>query len=110
MREIQSLFEELRDMRVDPDRFTHKLKNVAFELIDADTFIAGIASCFLEHEEVNASHVAILRMPLLDGTFYLGRDGYRIDLQPYPQLLEYAQRVEALRRAGAKLLPPEPTH
>lgn len=100
-REVRQLFDKLCDTRVNPGRFTRNLQSVAFELIDADTFIAGIASCLLDSEAVNASHASILRSPFLEGTFWLSRDGCRTDLHPYPELLEYAQRVEALRRACA---------
>jgi hypothetical protein len=109
-REVQRVFEQLRDTRVNPNRYTGHLQNVVFELIDADTSIAGIASCLLDCEHVDASHVAILRSPLLEETSWLGRDGSRTDLRPYPELLTYAQRVEAVRQECGKLLLPKTTH
>lgn len=109
-REVQRVFEQLRETRVNPNRYTGHVQNVVFELIDADTFIAGIASCLLDRERVDASHVAILRSPLLEETSWLGRDGSRTNLSPHPELLTYAQRVEAVRRECGKLLLPKPTH
>lgn len=75
--EVQRVFEQLRDTRVNPDRYTGHSQNVVLELIDADTFIVGIASSLLDREHVDASHVAILRSPLLEETSWLGRDGSR---------------------------------
>lgn len=108
--QVQRLYDSLQRSTVDPNRYKAALQDVVFELMEADTFVAGIASSFLEGEQVDRSHLAILGMTFLVDTSWLRRDGSRFDLQSYPELLDYARCVEALKHECARLLLPKSPH
>lgn len=102
--ELSALYGELSRLHVDPASYRAELADAAFEVLSADTFIAGIASTLLAGKRPDAQHMAVLRRDyLLDATWLLS-DGRRVDLSLAPELFAHASLVEQVRRECIRCL------
>jgi hypothetical protein len=81
-----------------------EIKELVFELLDAETFVAGIASTLLEGQCPERAAMPILETTFLFGTCWMRRDGSQFDLRATPEVLDHARRVEALKDACAALI------
>jgi len=107
METLRRLFDELRGFSLELKRYRGQpeLRDVAFDLTTADTFLAGVAATLLERAPVNEGHRRVAADVQLHGTSWRALDGVVTDLASHPELLAYARRLEQLRQAcSAQLL------
>jgi hypothetical protein len=97
IKKLEQLYDALRRKTTNVNRYAGALTDVAFELVTADTFVAGIASSLLEKRAVAPGEFAVLRSQFLVGTDWKLQDGSTVDLRNEPDLLEHAQVLEALK-------------
>ena len=108
---VQQLFDGLQASDINPNRYQGEIQQVVFELFDAETFVAGIASTLLDGERPERAAILILETTFLLGTHWMRRDGSEFDLRALPEILERARRVEELKEACAATLQlPRPAH
>jgi hypothetical protein len=97
IKKLQQLSDALRHKTTNVNRYSGLLAEVAFELVTADTFIAGIASSLLEESAVAQAELALLERRFLIGTDWMLPNGSTVDLRNEPELLGHAQVLEALK-------------
>ena len=108
---VRQLFDGLQPSDINPNRYQGAIQQVVFELFDAETFVAGIASTLLEGERPERAAISILETTFLLGTNWMRRDGSQFDLRTMPEILARARRVEDLKEACAATLQlPRPAH
>jgi hypothetical protein len=104
---IRRCFEELKHHSVDPHNYKGLLFDVVFEIITADTYIAGIASKILDGEVIEAEERFLLGRSLLaDKHRWQRPTGEVFDLQDHAEIGEYAIKVESLREKCHQALAP----
>lgn len=102
---LKLLFDRLGRTKVKISTYPREMEDVVFDVIEMDTFIAGLASCVLENERIESDHLQLLRLHTIeDGSFWTLTDGSRVDLRPYPELLAYALTVHDVKMEVARLL------
>jgi hypothetical protein len=105
--EIKQCFEELRHHSVDPYNYSGLLFDVVFEIITADTYIAGIANKILDKEFIEVEERFFLGKPLLvDKRWWQRPMGEAFDMQDHADISEYAIKVERLREKCYRALVP----
>lgn len=97
MNKLRQIFDELRSQSVDPSAYSGRLADAAFEIVSADTFIAGIASALLDGRRPSEQEEAILHRDYLIGSSWMTDDGDRIELGAAIELCDYARLVERLK-------------
>ena len=96
--EIRQCFEELKHHSVDPHSYSGFLFDVVFEIITADTYIAGIASKILDGDFIEVWERLLLGKSLLiDKHWWQRPTGEVFDLKGHAYINEYAIKVERLR-------------
>jgi hypothetical protein len=105
--EIKQSYENLAKQSLDPHNYTDFLFQVVFEIITADTFIAGIASKILDCEPVTLEERAIIRSQLMvERRWWRCDNGQLFDVQEYPEIYQAALNIERLREQCEKALNP----
>jgi hypothetical protein len=93
-------YKKLRDTSVSIiDYQDSAVHDVVFEMVTADTYIAGVADRLLHGPKIREEHRRIISQDQLHGNAWILQDGTRFDLTPYPELLEYARIIENVRQA-----------
>jgi hypothetical protein len=96
--EIRGSFEALGQQRLDIHQYSPPLFDVVFEIISADTFIAGIASKLLDRDAVGPEERAVVDHPLLvERRWWRLENGELFDIEPYVEIYKVAVAVEDLR-------------
>src|SRR5262245_56389938 len=96
--ELKRAFDRLQNASLDIHQYPSPLFDIVFEIISADTFVAGIASRLIDGDTVGPDERAIVEEPLLvERRWWKLENGQLFDLQPYPELSEAALAVESLR-------------
>ena len=109
--EIRQCFEELKRHSVDPHNYSGLLSDVVFEIITADTYIAGIASRIMDGEVIEVGERPFLGKPLLIDKYLWQRfTGAVFDLRGHADISEYAIKVERLREKCHQALAPPVSH
>jgi hypothetical protein len=102
---VKEALAKLREYAVDVNDYAGGIADVAFEIVTADTFLAGIADSWLSGAVMDSSsRVIVIVQRLLDGRIWVAEQGQRYDLSQWPELLEYARRIESLRKACEAVL------
>lgn len=98
MIQIRDRFEVLAAHSLDVHEYSGRLFDVVFEIVTADTFVAGLASKLLDGGAVSSEERRFIDSPLLiEGHWWRCEDGQLFDIQPYPEVKVAAVAVEELR-------------
>ncbi len=96
--EIKRCYEALTDKRIDIHKYSGPLFDVVFEIITADTFVAGVASKLLDRDPVTREERNIISAQmLLEGRLWRLDNGQLFDLQAHAEIKEIAMTIETLR-------------
>ncbi len=96
--EIRHCYEALKEQRLDIHRYSGPLFDVVFEVVTADTFVAGVASKLIDRETVAPEERSVVTTPLLmEDRWWRCDDGQMFDLEPYPEIRRVATSIEGLR-------------
>lgn len=99
IREIKQCYDALAQHSLDPHSYTEPVFQVVFEIITADTFIAGIASKILDGDPVEPEDRVILSNPLLIGGHWWRCDnGQVFDVRKHEEVRRIAVNIERLRK------------
>lgn len=105
MTEIRELYEALAEQSLHSHEYSGRLDDVVFEILTADSFVAGIASKLLEGDTVTTDERVFVGKPmLLDDRYWQCEDGQVFDIQPYTSVKMVAYAVERLRRKCDEVL------
>ena len=97
--EIKQSYEALARQSIDPHNYTGYLFQVVFEIITADTFIAGIASKILDGEPIEPEDRAVVSSPvLIEERWWQCDDGQMYDVQGHAEVRQVAMNIEKLRK------------
>jgi hypothetical protein len=97
-RGVKRCYEALLAESLEIHRYSGTVFDVAFQIITAETFVAGVATKILDREVVSPEEAAVIKNPLvLEGSLWRCDDGQTFDLKPFPQVHRTAIRVESLR-------------
>lgn len=103
--ELKEQYEALTKRSIDLDDYPGPLFQLVFEIITADTFVAGISSKILDGDPIEPEERVVLANPLLERErWWKSEDGQLIDLQEYRELREYALGLERLRQKSNQVL------
>jgi hypothetical protein len=95
--ELKQLYES-EERAIDLHQYSGPLFDVVFEIITADTFVAGVASKIVDREAVTPEESAVVTSPLLlESRMWRCDDGEIFDIQPYPEIHRVATSIESLR-------------
>jgi hypothetical protein len=95
--ELKQLYES-EERVIDLHQYSGPLFDVVFEIITADTFVAGVASKIVDREVVTPEERAVVTTPLLlDNRMWRCDDGEKFDIQLYPEINRVAKSIESLR-------------
>jgi hypothetical protein len=87
------------------DYDTSEAYDAVFSMTSTETFVMGIACTLLEGKTVPDNHrVAVWNPYLVEKTIWVLEDRSRFDLRPFPELLDWARTLEAVRRECLKLI------
>lgn len=96
--EIKRCYEALANTGIDIHKYSGPLFDVVFEIISADTFVAGVASKLLDRDPVTREERAIISAQmLLEGRLWRLDNGKLFDLQSYAEIQAAATVIETLR-------------
>ena len=96
---IQDLYQQLAKYSVSVHEYSDEWFDVAFDIITAESGIAGIADQILSGTKPSKDQMVVLDKKLLDGTTWLLLDGRSCDLIKQEILLRHARTIVALQGA-----------
>lgn len=97
LKELRYLIES-NERAIDLHKYSDRLFDVVFDIITADTFVAGTASKILDRETLLPEERAIISKPLvISNGIWRCADGEMFDLRGYPEIYSVARGVEKLR-------------
>lgn len=95
---LERLFSELERTSLDPSIYVGEIGDAVFDMISADTFIAGIAASLLEGIMPELANRHILTRSLFSGSRWSLSNGQYIDLSAAEEVQSYARQIECLRQ------------
>lgn len=105
--EIKQCYEALARQSIDPHAYMDSMFQVVFEIITADTFIAGIASKILDGDPIDPEELVVVSSPLLiEGRWWKCNDGQMYDVQGHAEVRQVAMSIEKLRKKCYEVLKP----
>src|SRR5437762_10331312 len=103
--EIKRCYEALADKSIDIHKYSGSLFDVVFEIITADTFVAGVANRIFNRDPITSKERAIISAQmLLEGRLWRLDNGQLFDLQSHLEIKELATSIEALRAKCSEAL------
>jgi hypothetical protein len=72
------------------------ISDVAFDIMDADSLLAGVASRIMRRTGLDSAHRLLLNKSLLEGTCWILASGARADLVQYP---EFSSKFASSRKS-----------
>jgi hypothetical protein len=96
---LRQLFDDVKRKRLNIHSYSGKLFDVIFDILTAESAVAGIATRLIEGQAVPTKHTANLQKPFMIGDDWLLDGGERIDLAGSPDIHIYAVTLERLREA-----------
>ena len=98
MNEIRNLYETLANQKLDIHEYSNQWFDVVFEIITADTYVAGIASKLLGGDTIDPEEAAYVSQPMLIANrCWRCEDGRLFDINPDPKVKALALAIEGLR-------------
>ncbi len=98
IKEIKQCYETLAQQSLDPHNYTGPLFQVVFEIITADTFIAGIASKILNRDPIEPEERVVINNPvLIEDRWWRCDNGQMFDVYEYTEVRQVAMNIERLR-------------
>lgn len=105
IREIRNRYEALMQTSIELGKYNGALFDVAFEITTAETFIAGVASKIVDHNQLTADDKLILgRSVMLESRWWKCESGSLFDLNEHPEISHTAIAIEELRTACERAL------
>jgi len=101
---LKYLVDMLRMISVNPRKYSGELADVVFELISADSLIAGVAEALLSGNSLKMEHKTVLSKRLLLGSQWALSDGSLIDLSEQAELLEYGSLIQRISDECSRLV------
>ncbi len=95
--ELRRSYEDLQARSINVNAYEGFWRDVAFDLVTVDAFIAGIVSRILDRDTISDQEKMILRHPWLVGQRWDGHEVRKADLGEMPEMLHYAQTIEHAR-------------
>ena len=96
--EISRCYQALAAKRIDIHKYSGPLFDVVFEIITADTLVAGVASKIVDGDAVTTEErIAVAVSFLQEDRWWRRDDGQFFDLQPHAEIRKVAISVESLR-------------
>ena len=96
---LATAFERQKQLSVPITEYEGEAREAAFDITTADTVVAGIADAILSGKTVPPEHRPVVAHPFLrDDGCWLSTSGPAFDLNPFPELLEYAAVIERVRK------------
>ena len=95
---LASSFDNLRRVKISPQNYQGALSDVVFDMVTADSFVAGVADHVISGQQIPHEHRDTIAQELLRGNACVSQAG-DFDLTPYPELLEYARTIDETRQA-----------
>lgn len=99
MSHLERLFFRLRTTTTRMSDYDGAMAGVVFEILTADSFLAGIADTILTGHVPNRAIVPYLSQGTLSGSVWRMPDGALVDLANQPDLLAHAQLLDQVRLA-----------
>ncbi len=102
--ELRASWEGMRRSSVNPADYEGTLFDVVFDILTADTFVAGIATKILDGESIpHNERVIVVRSPLVVKNSWL-YEGRPFDLSAHPTSLAVARAVENTRALCCRII------
>lgn len=98
MAELMKWYAAVKQQTIDPHDYSGTLFNLVFDVVTAETFLAGIASKVIDGDYVEPQERAIVGRPVLtEGRWWHSDSGQAFDVQKHDEIRQVASRIEALR-------------
>jgi hypothetical protein len=97
MHRLRDEFDTIESQSIDPQNYAGDDSDVVFDIITAETFVAGIASKILDSKTISSEEKQILNKEFVKGGNWLRADGSEYSLWHLPDVKEYVRSIEALR-------------
>jgi hypothetical protein len=95
---IRDLYDALAELSLDVHEYSGPLFDVVFDVVTADSFVAGIARKLLDGNTITPEERAFIARPrLMNGGWWRCDDGQLFDIRPYARVKVVADAVERLR-------------
>lgn len=105
IREIGKRYEALMQKSIELGKYNGALFDVAFEITTAETFVAGVASKIVDHNQLTADDKLIVGRPfMLESRWWKRASGSLFDLNEHPEISRAAIAIEELRAACERAL------
>ena len=105
IREIGKRYEALMQKSIELGKYNGALFDVAFEITTAETFVAGVASKIVDHNQLTADDKLIVgRSVMLESRWWKCASGSLFDLNEHPEISRAAIAIEELRAACERAL------
>lgn len=102
--ELNFFYETVKSQTITPHDYSGDDADIVFEIITAETFVAGIACTLLNLKSIKLNEKLILGNELMKNGEWLLENGGKFSLWHLTEVMEYAKNVEALRIACLKIL------
>ena len=96
--EIRERYEALAGQSLDIHKYSDRMFDVVFEIITADTYVAGVASKIIDGDTVTPDDWNFIGRPMLmEGRWWRCDDGQLFDIEQDPEIKLVASSIESLR-------------
>lgn len=96
---LEMCFEKLRRAKLSPLDYQGALGDVVFDILSAESFVAGVAHRLLGGQQMLYEHGSVITDELLRDNAWISQCRVPFDLTPYPEVLEYARMIDETRKA-----------
>jgi hypothetical protein len=101
--ELKAMLNAMKTASINPADYAGAMFDVVFDIITADTYVAGVATKLVDGERVDPAEAAYVSRPLLKGSAWL-YEGQEFDLSQHPAAFKAAEAVERTRAICARIL------
>jgi hypothetical protein len=104
MAELRASLQAMSRSSINPADYEGTLFYVVFDILTADTFVAGIATKILDGESIpHNERVVVVRSPLVVKGSWVD-EGRTLDLSAHPTVLAVARAVENTRAVCCRII------
>jgi hypothetical protein len=101
--ELRASLDVMRRTSVTPADYDGALYDVVFDILTADSYVAGIATKILDGESIPHNERVVVRSPLVVRSSWL-YEGRPFDLSAHPTILAVARAVEHTRDLCCRII------